>query len=241
MRELDRMLAAGAAIACIAVVTSSTPATAFDLFCTYDLNYRLTATIEVDGRQYTSSVIRRQTRSRDWIYNLNSNGCRPTHGTALAFRLSDNRAVLAPTRICNEARETFAAPPRSAPSYARAMSEQRSVDLMKACRGTIAGPGRPPVNSAPAFLLDNADKPTQWWGFQFGDRVEGSTIRLMTATAQALHAEPADALDSFPGVLDSRFEHRNPFNSPEAIIPSERRSKRPRPFSNRVAGHEPAN
>jgi hypothetical protein len=231
---------AGTAIACLMVIASSPSATAFDLFCTYDLDYRLTATIEVDGRQYTSSVTRRQTRSRDWISNLNSAGCQPTHGTALAFRLVDNRAVLAPTAICNEARQMLADAPRMPrPTYARAMSERRSVDLVNVCRGTIAGSGRPRVNSAPAFLLDSADKPSQWWGFHFGDTVQGSVVRLVAAAAQALHAEPVDSLDAFPGVLDSPFQHTNPYNSPEAIIPFERRSKRPRPFSNQVAGHEP--
>jgi hypothetical protein len=227
-----------ATIASVTAFVRFGPPYALDPFCTYDLDYRLTATIEVDGQQYTSSVTRRLSRSRRWIREMNSAGCQQTHGTALAYRLSDNRAVLVRTDICGEAQQTFADPQRrpyaDERSFRKAISEQETLDLLRVCHGTIQGPSRGQMYAAPAFLLDDADRPAHWWSFHFGDTVQGSVVRLVSANAQALYAEPADDLDGMPGLLDSSFKYKLWINSPDSLISFDRRNARPHRFSNQV-------
>src|ERR1700744_152909 len=70
------------------------PPYTFSPFCTYDLTYRLKVNIEVAGTQYASEVVLQEYRSREWIQVINYAGCPQTYGSALSFRLEDNRLVL---------------------------------------------------------------------------------------------------------------------------------------------------
>src|SRR4051794_25129626 len=98
----------GCALVGVLILSAATsPKYSFDPFCTYDESYKLDAIIEVDGRTYSSHVVRQTTRSRDWIYNLNQNGCSSSHGTALSFRLPDNRAFLLRATLCRDARQAL--------------------------------------------------------------------------------------------------------------------------------------
>src|SRR5215831_5750321 len=92
------------------VIYQRSPPNTFNLFCTYDFAYRLNVTIEVDGQQYTSEVIRQLSRSRPWVKELNRDGCKPTIGTASSFRLANNRLVLVSSKICADAIKAFEDP-----------------------------------------------------------------------------------------------------------------------------------
>ena len=56
---------AGSNMAADALWFVSAPPNSFNLFCTYDLTYRLRATIDADGTQYTSEVIHQRSFSRN--------------------------------------------------------------------------------------------------------------------------------------------------------------------------------
>ena len=135
------------AVACGVMLISYmlSPPYSFHPFCTYDLTYRLRVTLEAEGKQYSSEVVRQQSRSRNWIETMNSGGCPSNTGTALAFRLGDNRLVLLSSNICLGAKRIFATGFKYSPvngkpiSYAeeaaRAMWENRKVDVTSHCAG----------------------------------------------------------------------------------------------------------
>jgi hypothetical protein len=203
---------------------------AFHPFCTYDLTYRLQATLEAAGKQYSSEVVRQRSRPRDWIAGLFSSDCKPTLGTALAFRLEDNRIVLLSSSICQGAERKFA--DRSKRSYAddavRAMKEHRKVDVASLCTGIMRERGRSKttVLKYDGFLVDNADKPTGWSGFRLDAAAASSDaqFRIVTATAEAADISPKDDLDTIaPGILKTNFKYREWSDSPERILSFSRR------------------
>jgi hypothetical protein len=69
------------------VYASASPQYSFHPLCTYGEIYRLRATVDIDGEAHSAEVVRQTSKSREWIYNLNSAGCEATHGLALSFRL----------------------------------------------------------------------------------------------------------------------------------------------------------
>ena len=97
-------------IGCAAVgllYASTSPQYTFHPLCTYGEIYRLRASVDIDGETYSSEVVRQTSKSRDWIYNLNSAGCGATHGLALSFRLRDNRVVLLRATLCRDGAEAL--------------------------------------------------------------------------------------------------------------------------------------
>jgi hypothetical protein len=220
------------ALAAAAVIVTGlwlTPPYTFDPFCTYDLSYRLNARIEVDGKQYSSEVTRQNSRSKQWVQVMNSAGCQQTYGTALSFRLADNRAVLIGTQICSDAEKKFADPSYEyPPTYIQAMRERRTIDPVPSCRGTFQGMANP--QSQPhGFVVDNADQPARWEAFRFGEKLRSSdsVIRLVSATAQAMDVRPTDDLEKVaPGVLKTSFEYKEWWNSPERIVDFHRRNSK---------------
>lgn len=205
------------------------PPYSFHPFCTYNLTYRLQATLEAEGKQYSSEVVYQRSRPRGALSTMFSNSCQSTHGTALAFRLDDSRLVLLPSHICQTADRTIA--DRSSRTYAtdvaRAMKQHRRVDVASICTGISRDRDRsmPYFLKYDGFLVDNADKPSQWIGFRFGD-VSGpaAQFRLVSAIAEAADISPKDDLDKIaPGILKTEFKYVNWADSPERVISFSRR------------------
>ena len=111
------------------------PPYTFGPFCTYDLTYGLNITIEVDGKRYSSSAVNQLSRSRKWIAEINS--CPQAYGTAVAFRLANNRLVLLSSFICQEGIAAFddTHGGQYPGKFANAMKERRKVELTSLCFG----------------------------------------------------------------------------------------------------------
>jgi hypothetical protein len=213
------------------------PSYSFSLLCTYDVTYRVTGTIEVDGARYSSTATHQQSRSREWVQQINSAGCQQTHGTVLSFRLPDDRVVLAGTGICSRALREMSDTKKDYPrSYTTAMREGSTVDVGHLCRGI----GRDPNykgTSPDGFVIDHADRPGRWEGFRFGEKLATSdtVINLASASATAMDISPSDDLDKVaPGLLDASFEYRNWSASPDVVIPFFRRYKKSQEFKYKV-------
>jgi hypothetical protein len=215
------------------------PPYTFDPFCTYDLTYRLNVTIEAEGQQYLSEVVHQLSRSRRWIAEMNSGGCQQTHGTALSFRLANNRLVLISSSICPKAQRAFDDTPygyKPPGSFAQAMREHRRVDLTSLCVSVHRD--RPPsVFSYPGydgFVIDDADNPARWKGFKLDVASSNSDehLRIVSAFAEAADDLPKDELDNVaPTVLKTTFKYDDWWNSPEAILSFSRRYYPDRKFT----------
>jgi hypothetical protein len=231
---------AGFLVAMLVVVLAaiwfvSAPPNSFNLFCTYDLAYRLRATIEADGTQYASEVVHQRSFSRKWIEVMNSAGCEQTHGTVLSYRLNDDRVVLIEARICQQALNAFDAAKGERlyeADYRGAMIMRRQINLADYCIGLDASRDRKldsmrQAGSFHAYLIDNAEKPSRWEPFNLGGPLKATvtTIRLVSASAQAIDTAPRDELDRVaPGVLKTRFQTNSWWYSPERLIAFSRRS-----------------
>src|SRR5215203_3675937 len=136
-------------IGLFAWLTAASPSYSFHPFCTYGEAYKLNATIEVDGQAYSSEVVRQTTKSRDWIYNLNSNGCAATHGTALSFRLPDNSVVLLRATLCLNG--------------IAALKKAHKIDVAQYCDSVhINRPSRNPGRYADGYIVNDAEQPAFW-------------------------------------------------------------------------------
>jgi hypothetical protein len=145
------------------------PSYTFNPFCANDLTYRLNVTIAVAGQQYSSQVVSQTSHARTWLAAING-GCAQTRGTALSFRLADNRVVLIDSHICPKARRAMVDTPNDheyVDVYAQAMQEHRKVDLSSFCIG-VRRDQQPTVVQFignDGFVIGNADNPTRWKGF----------------------------------------------------------------------------
>jgi len=196
------------------------PPNTYNLFCTYTLAYRLNVTIETEGRQYSSTVVRQKLKPREWIKTLG--GCHETLGTVLAFRLADNRLVLISTYLCPGAWEAFAGTHRNYiyDNFFDAISERRKIDVTSLCMGVTNN--KPPANrlyTVQGFVIDNADHPARWRGLTFDpDNVAGD-FRIVSAVAEVFNGKPEDQLATVaPAILKTGFKYRDWSNSPEAAI-----------------------
>ena len=203
-------------IGCAAVgllYASTSPQYTFHPLCTYGEIYRLRASVDIDGETYSSEVVRQTSKSRDWIYNLNSAGCGATHGLALSFRLRDNRVVLLRATLCRDGAE--------------ALNKARKIDVSQHCEA-IHRPRRAGTSRyADGYIVDDAERPAFWSRFTLGaPATDRSTlIRLTAVSAERVRSDPEDDLDSTaPGLLKASFDHREWFNSPDQLIPYLRRS-----------------
>ncbi|MEZ5870819.1 MAG: hypothetical protein R3D32_03035 [Nitratireductor sp.] len=182
-------------------ISGSLGLTSLDPFCKTTAKYEATAVISWQGQQYTSTITRLNRRSRDWIYNLNSNGCGETKGTSHIFRTMGNQAILLNSRICNAA-ET-------------ALTKRKPVDVAKLCER------KPGPNRVSGFVIDNADNPAMWQHFWFTGQkppeVPGyDGIRLVSLTAVKTSAKPSDNYDELvPHLLAVKYLHlRDPDRRP---------------------------
>jgi hypothetical protein len=194
------------------------------------VTYRLNVTIDVDGRQHASEVTRRNSFSKRWIREMNQAGCQQTHGTALAFRLIDNRVLLLGTDICDRAKQELSDNNNKyqyEQIFTQAMSTGRTVDVRRFCFDMVPDIDTPERHQMlHGFVVDNADRPTRWIGFRYGEKLKNSdtTIRLVSAKATASQGSPADKLDEVaPGVVRTYFEYKQWSESPERILDFNRR------------------
>jgi hypothetical protein len=219
------VLAAGMVLGATALFHHTIPPNTISPFCTYDLTYRLNATIEVGGRHYASQVAFQQPRRRGWIMNLAT--CRPSYGVAMPFRLPNDRVVLLWTNICDEAQKALADRtgrfyPRE---FRRAMAEGRTIDVTRHCIGIIDSRDAP-YHKADGYVLDNGERPAHWGQFRFGHPLPftDSVIRLVSATAQAVDIWPTDQLDKLaPGVFKTVFKGKEWSDSPAAMFSENQR------------------
>jgi hypothetical protein len=238
-RTLGWISAIAFACAVLFVIYERVPPYTFDPFCTYDLTYRLNVTIEAEGQQYSSEVVHQLSRSRRWIREMNSAGCQQTHGTALSFRLANNRLVLISSWICPKAKEAFDDTPygyKYPGSFAQAMREHRRVDLTSLCVSVHRD--RPPSVFSyfgyDGFVIDDADNPARWKGFKLDLASSNSDehLRIVSAFAEAADDLPKDELDNVaPTVLKTTFKYDDWWNSPEAILSFSRRYYPDRKFT----------
>jgi hypothetical protein len=212
------------------------PPNTFHPFCTYDLTYRLNATIDVGGRQYSSQVVFQNSHSRRWIEVMNSAGCLPKYGTALPFRLADDRLILLRTGICPTAKNRLSRTDNfyhiPANDFTDAMAKRQTIDLAAYCSG-IGKDQRPSWvleeqwrRLGDGFVIDNAEHPKRWQKLLFGDTLLGSddVIRIVSATAEAIDIWPTDNLDKdAPAVLRTHFKYKEWYESPESIVSFDRR------------------
>lgn len=213
-------------------VYRQSPHYTLDPTCTYDLTYRLTATIELGGERYSADVVHQRSRSRKWLSGINSAGCPQTYGTALSFRLADHRLILIGSDVCSAALQRLAGSLNEFYSgdYATAMTQHRKLDLTPLCTG-IGRPRPRDQDAYEGFLIDNADHPAWWGGFKFDSTLPGSdqTIHLVSADIEAADLSPSDNIEkTAPELLKTAFEYDEWWNSPERVLSFERR---PRPYA----------
>jgi hypothetical protein len=177
-----------------------------DPFCTYRLNARIEATIEVGDKLYHSNAIYRASQSRDWISPINSGGCTETDGTALVFKLDNDAVILVPNGLCQRAENVFKATGRS--------------DVVADCQGK-------PRPDGDAFALDSGTAPTLWQPIAWG-----GDVKLIAMKAERSFGSPKDLLEqNAPGVLDAGFVYDgNWWQSPERVIPFDRRYNKDEPY-----------
>jgi len=222
-RPATLVLIGCAVIGLFALLAANSPSYSFHPFCTYGEIYKLNATIEVDGQAYSSEVVRQTSKSRDWIYNLNSNGCGATHGTALSFRLPDNRVVLLRATLCRNGAE--------------ALKKADTIDVARYCESIhVNRPNRNPGRYADGYIVNDAEQPAFWSRFWFGaPATEGKTVvRMTSVSAQNAREDARDGLEkAAPGLLKASFSYKDLYNRPDEIIPYLRRSASYRPVNGR--------
>ena len=170
---------------------------------------------------------------------MNSGGCEQTYGTALSYRLANNRLVLISSSICPKAQRTFDNTPygyEPPGNFAQAMREHRKVDLPSLCVSVHRD--RPPsvfsYRGYDGFVIDDADNPVRWSGFKLDAASSNSDehLRIVSAFAEAADDLPNDDLDKVaPAVLKTTFKYDEWWNSPEAILSFSRRYNRERKFT----------
>jgi hypothetical protein len=198
---------------------ATAPMYSYHLFCTFREIYRVNATIEVDGRRYEAEVVRQTTTSRDWIRNLNSAGCSSTHGTALVFRLADDRVVILRSTICNAGSDALKKTQQiNVADYCESIQREKP----RSARDRARIPNR-----RDGYIVARAEHPATWAGFFFGQAMADNTVvNLVSVTASIAYTDASDRIDQIaPNILKSTFTTSLWYDSPEAVITYERRRK----------------
>jgi hypothetical protein len=212
MRSLIWTFVGVAASAAAFTFYQRSPPNTFNPLCTYDFAYREAVTLEVGGKQYTSTAVNQLTRSVRWAQEVNSRGCLRLRGGVLPFRLVDNRLILIGMGMCRQADQKFETKYGSG-DYSAAMREHRKVDIAATCFG-LHRSNPDDFDSRfigfDAFLIDNADKPTRWRGLFFQNNVAtlnaDEHIKIVSAIAEADDAVPEDQLNNVaPAILKTSF------------------------------------
>ena len=176
------------------------PTYSFHPLCTYTVNARVTADVEIAGQKLSSTVVYQNSRSRGWISMINSAGCQQLYGDVLTFKLADDSVLIVPSQICHKGAEE--------------LERAGHVDILKACTGKQA-------HQDSAFRVDSATRPRKWYS-----ATNGAVFRLNSFTAKISSKSPADDIASIaPNLLKSDFKygHQQWSRSPEAIISFQRR------------------
>ena len=176
------------------------PTYSFHPLCTYTVNARVTAEVEIAGQRLSSTVVYQNSRSRGWISMINSAGCKQLQGTALTFRLANDSVLIVPSRICHKGAEELA--------------QSGHLDILDACTGNQA-------HQDTAFLVDSASRPRRWYSV-----TNGVGFRIVSMTAESTWTNPVDDIASVaPNLLKSDFKygHQQWSRSPETVIPFQRR------------------
>lgn len=182
------------------------PVYSFHPFCTYTVNARVTADIEVGGEKLTSTVVYQNSRSQRWIYELNSAGCKQTYGRALTYKLKDDRVLILPVKLCHPAEQAYA--------------RDGNLDILRECSGHRSNA------TDMAFLVDSATHPTRWKIVR-----NGIDFRIASMTATSTWSNPSDDIASVaPNLLRATFKYGlgGEYESPEAFIDFFRRYDRDR-------------
>jgi hypothetical protein len=225
MRSLTRALACGAFFCLMFAIYQHAPLYTFNPFCTYDLAYRLNVTIEVEGKQYASEVVNQSSRPRGWVSLINP-FCHQTVGTAIPFRLGDNRLVLMSSYICPKARQAFTRDDYYPRDFSEAIKERRKIDLASLCIGIHRNqlPSRGNFSGYDAFVIENADNPMRWRGLKLDSANAAENLRIVSAVAEAGDLSSEDHFDTVaPAILKTSFKYRNWSDSPEVILDFSRR------------------
>lgn len=185
-----------AAIFSIAVIWMAPPGS-FDPFCTYESQYKLTASLRVGPELLQSTVRTQNGRSRAWVETINYAGCQSSHGKALSFVSSDGRVFLIPTLICPLAQDV--------------LLDVGKVDVLRICRDRWP-------NQAMGFIVSTASQPRSWQQFNFSKNGEAS-LEAMDATSYSW-GSPTDELDSIvPTFRNTYFDEGNSWwYSPNRIL-----------------------
>lgn len=168
--------------------------------CTYTVNARVEADVEIAGQRLFSSVIYQDSRSRGWIASLNSAGCKQLYGNALTYRLANDSVLIVPSRICRRGAQTLA--------------KSGQVDILDACTGRQA-------HQDAAFVVDSASRPGKWYA-----ATNGVDFRIVSMKAEATRSHPADNIAAVaPGLLqaDFKYDRQQWARSPERIVSFQRR------------------
>ena len=213
-RPATLLLIGCAVIGCFSLLIATSPRYSFHPLCTYGEIYRLSATVDIDGQAYSSQVVRQTTKPRGWTQNFNRAGCEATHGTALSFRLRDNRVVLLRATVCRDGTE--------------ALKKVGKIDVMRYCEAIhLNRTNRNPGRYADGFIVSDAERPAFWSRFMFGTPAteKKTVIRLTSVEAEKVHADVQDELEkSAPGLLKASFGYTDLYNRPDEIIPYLRRA-----------------
>lgn len=184
------------------------PTYSFHPTCTYTVNARVSADVEIGGQKLTSTVIYQNSRSRRWISMINSAGCKQLYGNALTYRLANDSILIVPSRICHKGEQI--------------LSDTGHVDVLKVCTDKQG-------HQNSAFIVNSASQPSKWYSVR-----NGVDFRIHNMIAESTWSNPADDIASIaPNLLksDFKFSRQQWSQSPETVISFQRRynERRDRP------------
>ncbi len=174
------------------------PPNSFHPLCTYTVNARVSAEVEVSGEKLSSTVVHQNSRSRQWIAIMNSAGCKQRYGNALVYRLANDSVLIIPARLCSAAGKAFAA--------------SGHVDVLRSCTGGQARQDR-------GFIVNSATRPEKWRA-----ATNGVDFRITRMTATSTWSNPTDDIASIaPNLLGAYFKYDRSRSitwseSPETVI-----------------------
>lgn len=180
----------------------SSPVNSFHPLCTYTVNARVSADVEVGGTKLSATVVHQNSRSRNWISIMNSAGCKPRYGSALVYRMPDDRVLIVPARLC--------------PAAEKKLARSGEVDVLQECTGNQA--------TQEAFVVDSATHPRKWRA-----AVSNRDFRITAMTATSTRSNPSDDIETVaPNLLKSYFGYdrrrsSGVFRSPESLVSYARR------------------
>ena len=176
------------------------PVYSFHPTCTYTVNARVVADVEVEGERLSAEVVYQNSRSRQWLAQINSAGCKQHYGTALAYKTRNDHVLIVSSRLCYPAEQ--------------ALARTGEVDILGVCIGKWA-------DREPAFMVDSATRPSKW-----REAANGIDFRILKMTAVSTWANPVDDIALIaPNLLKSKFSYRSNqwSKSPERLINFHRR------------------